>query len=241
LAGVPSVAGSGPPVGPLDDPRALQILTTEHWSLLASRSLTYTDAFSRAGMFLSTLSAAVVALALVAQASDFGEGFILFALVILPFVLFIGMTTYVRLGQVGIEEILSVQGMNRIRHAYFEIVPGINEYFVTNGYDDAEGTFKTLTFGIAPNAINPVRGLLHGFVTTPGMVAFIDAMLAAVIGSLVVVQLRQPNWVMVVVGALVFAIVLGTMAFQSVRGILAFLRTRITARFPSPPGEAPAS
>jgi hypothetical protein len=151
------------------------------------------------------------------------------------------MTTYVRLGQVGIEEILSVQGMNRIRHAYFEIVPGINEYFVTNGYDDAEGTFKTLTFGIAPNAINPVRGLLHGFVTTPGMVAFIDAMLAAVIGSLVVVQLRQPNWVMVVVGALVFAIVLGTMAFQSVRGILAFLRTRITARFPSPPGEAPAS
>ncbi len=46
----------------------LQILSTEHWSLLASRSLAWNESFSRAGMFLSTLSGAIVALALVAQA-----------------------------------------------------------------------------------------------------------------------------------------------------------------------------
>jgi hypothetical protein len=33
----------------LDDPRALQILSTEHWSLLAGRSLAHNEAFSRAG------------------------------------------------------------------------------------------------------------------------------------------------------------------------------------------------
>jgi hypothetical protein len=46
----------------------LQILSTEHWSLLASRSLAWNESFSRGGMFLATLSGAIVALALVAQA-----------------------------------------------------------------------------------------------------------------------------------------------------------------------------
>lgn len=43
----------------------LQILSTEHWSLLASRSLGWNEVFSRTTMFLATLSGAVVALALV--------------------------------------------------------------------------------------------------------------------------------------------------------------------------------
>src|SRR6195256_454928 len=74
----------------------LQILSTEHWSLLASRSLAWNESFSRAGMFLTTLTGAIVALALVAQASAFGDAFTLFALVILPVVLFIGVTTRMR-------------------------------------------------------------------------------------------------------------------------------------------------
>jgi len=76
----------------------LQILSTEHWSLLASRSLAWNEAFSRAGMFLTTLTGAIVALALVAQASAFGDSFVLFALVILPVVLLIGVATWIRLG-----------------------------------------------------------------------------------------------------------------------------------------------
>ena len=64
----------------------LQILTTEHWSLLSTRSLSWNEAFSRATMFLSVLSGAVVALALVAQATGFDEGFTTFAILILPVV-----------------------------------------------------------------------------------------------------------------------------------------------------------
>ena len=83
-----STAGTGPGAepapapGPSDPADAgtplalqLQVLGAEHWSLLASRSLAWNESFSRAGMFLSSLSGAIVALALVAPASDFGEGF----------------------------------------------------------------------------------------------------------------------------------------------------------------------
>src|SRR6184192_3723148 len=37
----------------------LQILATEHWSLLATRALTYNEALSRVTIFLSILSGAV--------------------------------------------------------------------------------------------------------------------------------------------------------------------------------------
>ena len=77
--------------GPRFGPNALQILTTEHWSLLASRSLVYTEAMSRTSIFVAALTGSVVALALVAQADDFGDGFVAFALVLLPVVYFLGL------------------------------------------------------------------------------------------------------------------------------------------------------
>ena len=86
------------PHGAITPAMRLQILSTEHWSLLASRGLAWNETFSRASMFLSTLSGAMVALALVARASAFGTAFTLFALVILPIVLFVGVCTFVRLG-----------------------------------------------------------------------------------------------------------------------------------------------
>ena len=93
-AAVPNALG-GEIVAPahIADPRALQILATEHWSLLSQRSLAWTETFARASMFLATLSAATVALAL--AASVMGEGFLPLALVILPVVLFIGLATEV--------------------------------------------------------------------------------------------------------------------------------------------------
>ncbi len=95
-----------PPSGGTDTPEALrvQILATEHWSLLATRSMTYGEVFSRASIFLTVVSSSVVALALVAQTTDFGDGFYVFALLVLPVVLFIGVATYVRLIDTQIED-----------------------------------------------------------------------------------------------------------------------------------------
>src|ERR1700730_14160047 len=75
----------------------LQILATEHWSLLATRSLTYTESLGRVNVFLAILSGAVIALALVAQADHFGPTFIAIAILTLLVVMFAGIATIARL------------------------------------------------------------------------------------------------------------------------------------------------
>ena len=100
----------------------LQILSTEHWSLLASRSMAWNESFARGGMFLATLSGAIVALALVAQATSFGDGFRIFGLIVLPVVLFIGVGTTLRMGIENYHDAICIHGMNRIRAGY--LAPG---------------------------------------------------------------------------------------------------------------------
>jgi hypothetical protein len=153
-------------------PNALQILTTEHWSLLASRSLVYTEAMSRTSIFVAALTGAVVALALVAQADDFGDGFVAFALVLLPVIYFLGFVTIVRLAQVNLENARWVQGMNRIRNAYLQLSPELEPYFVTSKYDDDAGILESAVPGIVPTPYYQV------FVAAPGVVAVMDSVVA---------------------------------------------------------------
>src|SRR5262245_18999391 len=153
-------------------PNTLQILTTEHWSLLAARNLVYTESMSRAAMFIAALSGAVVALALVAQATDFGSGFVAFALVLLPVVYFLGIVTIVRLAQVNHENRLWVQGMNRIRNAYLELAPELEPYFVTSRYDDEAGVLVT---SLGAHRAMPK---LQPFIAVPGVIAVIDSVVA---------------------------------------------------------------
>lgn len=205
-----------------DDPAALdaarralrvQMLATEHWSLLATRSLSWNEAFARASMFLSLLSGAVVSLALVAQATAFGEGFVLFALLILPVVLFVGLATYVRLLEINNEDYVWVRGMNRLRGAYLEIDPGLAPYFVSGTTEDAVGIFKT--FGSDEASLD--TGLFHGFVTTPATIGFVDAMVAAVLAAIVVVQLNMAMISAAAVGVVAFLVTFAALAFMGYR------------------------
>ena len=153
-------------------PDALQILTTEHWSLLATRSLVYTEAMSRTSIFVAALSGSVVALALVAQASDFESGFVAFALVLLPVVYFLGCVTIVRLAQVNQENARWVQGMNRIRNAYLQLAPELEPYFVTSKYDDDAGVLESTVAHVGPTP------RYQAFVSAPGVVAVINSVVA---------------------------------------------------------------
>ena len=183
----------------------LQILSSEHWSLLASRSLAWNESFSRTGMFLSTLSGAIVALALVAQASAFGEGFTIFALVILPVVLFIGVTTYMRLSGSNYHDVLCVVGMNRIRAAYLEVAPELTRYFVMSAHDDVRGV--RLTQGVQPGG-GPMQAA-HFLAATPVLVVVINGVIGGVIAALLVVRAGAATGVGVGFGALGFLVVLG--------------------------------
>jgi hypothetical protein len=151
----------------------LQILSTEHWSLLTTRSQTWSESFARAQMFLSVLSANVIALALVAQTSLLSTGFTTFALVLLPVVLFLGLATYLRLVSVNHDEHRWVRGMNRIRAGYLELAPELERYFVTSHHDDERGILATAGWKSGPT--------LYGYITTPAMVGVIDAVVAGVI------------------------------------------------------------
>src|SRR5882672_4891931 len=91
----------------------LQILATEHWSLLATRSLTYNESLSRVTIFLAIMSGAVIALALVAQADPFGPAFISIAIPLLSVVVFAGVATISRLTALNRDDYRWVIGMNR--------------------------------------------------------------------------------------------------------------------------------
>src|SRR5580765_629999 len=81
------VGSATPAGGPTPVQIRLQILSTEHWSLLASRGLAWNESFARAGMYLSTLSGAIVALSLIGGVDGFHDAFFVIALVVLPVVL----------------------------------------------------------------------------------------------------------------------------------------------------------
>ena len=161
----------------------MQIMSTEHWSLLATRSLAWNETFMRAGMFLSTLSFAVVALALVGQASDFGQDFRLFALIILPVVLFLGIGTALRMDSSNYNDLVTVVGMNRIRAWYVEQAPDLEKYFMMGTTDDMEGIFKTMG-GI------PSRHFWMDVISaSPFVISVLNAVLVAAIVALAGVQL----------------------------------------------------
>src|SRR5438270_8976574 len=107
-----------PPLGRDAAAARLQILATEHWSLLATRALTYNELLSRVTIFLAILSGALIALALVAQADHFGRIFLAIAIPMLLVVMYTGLTTISRLMTLNREDYRWVIGMNRLRHAY---------------------------------------------------------------------------------------------------------------------------
>ena len=89
------------------------------------------------------LSAAIIALALLADATGFGAQTTTLALVLLPVVFLLGIAAYARLVQINTEEFQLVLAMNRLRHAYLQIEPGLERYLTTGHHDDERGVIAT--------------------------------------------------------------------------------------------------
>jgi len=207
--------GGSQPLGP-PTPVSLQvqILSAEHWSLLASRSLAWNETFARAGMYLSTLSGAIVALALVSQAAEFGPEFVWFALLILPVVLFLGLATFIRQGAANYQDAFCVAGMNRIRAAYFEVAPEVRSYFITSGHDDPAGI--VISMATPPGQ---TTGLIDLFASTPAVVSVLNGVVGAVVAGLVLAQLGVTSVVVIGLGVVAFVLVLGLQLGYAMRSI----------------------
>jgi hypothetical protein len=202
-----------------------QFLATEHWSLLATRSMTWNEIFSRTGTYLTVLSATVIALSLVANASGFGSSFRTFALLVLPVALLVGIGTYLRLIEADIEDAWLIIAMNRLRHAYLELAPELEPYFVASHHDDAPGLLKTYSYRTRV-------GLTHWLSGSPVIVGIINSVLAGVLAAVICDAAGAGTTVRTIVAlaaAVVFAAALGFLGYRMVRQVV---RT-YQARFPS--------
>jgi len=232
-------AGPGPEPTPPPPPGAaaddevtaamrLQILSNEHWSLLASRSMAWNESFSRTGMFLSTLSGAIIALALVAQATEFGEGFRLFALVILPVVLIVGVGTVLRLGMSNYHESRCIIGLNRIRAAYMELAPDLEPYMVMGTTDDMRGL--NLTAAVPPGTSVTARMLA----STPLLVVALEALVVAAVVAIIVFQTGGGPVAAVPFGAIGFVLTIAAFMWYGGRAMRKTLREH-KPMFPTKP------
>ena len=227
----PPVTGPGTPGGEgLDDPRALQILSTEHWSLLSARSLVYNEAFARAGMFLTFLSASLVALAFVANAMAFSRAFLVLAAILLFVDIAIGLATLGRMLDASVDDLRSIAGMNRIRNAYVRMAPGVAPFLSAGIHDDAAGALQT--YG-DPRIRTGLAAFLHGLTTAGGMILTIDALLAAALGGVIAIFAGADMAGTFAVGVAAFLalfLVLNRYAYGVVRGFEA----TYPSRFPTP-------
>ncbi len=219
----------------IDDPRTIQILATEHWSLLSARSLAYNEAFVRAGMFLTFLSMSFVALALVAQAMPFGQGFLAVAALVLAFDFIIGVTTFLRMNGANLDDLRAVHGMARIRHAYTQITPIVTPYFTTPTHDDIDAV--TTVYGPISNSL--AGQFVYGLSTSSGMVGLIVAMvggvLACVVAMLIGISVAASACIGVGGGVVVLAALFGV-TFQAIT----YQQGQIPVLFPTPANTEPA-
>jgi len=147
-------------------PAAVTFATTEHFTLQGARAATIAESTGRATIFLGAVSGGLVALGLIATASRVGTAFYTFGLVLLPTLAFVGLVTFERVLQSGIEDLGYARRIALLRGYYFDEAPELTPYLMSVP---------------EPQRLN-VLGLWASrrqyFRTVAGMVAMITAVLA---------------------------------------------------------------
>jgi hypothetical protein len=148
------------------NPAAVAFVTTEHFTLQGARAATVAESTGRATMFLSAVSGGLVALGLIGTAAGVGRPFYAFGLILLPTLAFVGIVTFDRVLQSGIEDHDYAGRIARLRGYYFRHAPELVDHLLS--VPEAERL--------------RIQGLRAGpfqkFVTVAGMVSVITAVLA---------------------------------------------------------------
>ena len=149
----------------------LQNIAIEAAELQARRQMCWSEIANRATMFMTIVGATVFGLALIGNATDFDNTFLLISLLILPVLVFAGISSLARMGELERHDGELVQGLNRLRHLRVELDPGIEPYLITSTYDDAESMLS---------AYGTVNSRLHGLWVLETLVGVIVALAAGV-------------------------------------------------------------
>jgi hypothetical protein len=184
-------------------PAAVTFVTTEHFTLQGARSSTISESTGRASVFLGAVSGGLIALGLVATAAKTGVAFYTFGLILLPTLAFVGLATFHRVLQTGIEDLAYARRIAQLRDYYLDHAPELANYLP----NPAE-SLPTPGLGIR---------LWQQFLTVAGMVAVITAVLTGSAGGLLAAVVSSHSLVAALVaGAVVAAAALtGLMRYQN--------------------------
>ncbi|MEV0282952.1 MULTISPECIES: hypothetical protein [unclassified Kribbella] len=208
---------TGDPPGPAV--RA-QLLATEHWSLLATRSQTWSEVMGRISAQFTFASASLVVLALTLQVSGLNSSFRLLAAWLGVSVLVTGSLTALRVRNASQQDLMLVIGMNRLRAAYLELDPGIQEHLVTGWTDDPAGIDRTYDMGVRRS------GVSHFLASAFVFAGAVNIIVAAGLGAVLADTAGTNGAVTAVVGALsalAYAVLVFVPAHRAYRRVVAEL------------------
>ncbi|EAP97033.1 hypothetical protein JNB_20523 [Janibacter sp. HTCC2649] len=183
-------ASSSPP----PRPELATMLATEHWSLLGTRSMTWSEIMSRISILLTVMSAFLVVLALVAQGVGFDRSLLGLGIGFAAASLVVGSLTALRVGLASQEDAQLIRAMNRLRAAYVELAPEIEPYLTASTKDDQAGLMATYTLG------NRRPMLVHIVGSTTFFVIVINTLVAGTLGALVGAAAQETTWLTVACG-----------------------------------------
>jgi hypothetical protein len=154
-------------------PSAISFVTTEHFALQSARSATIAESTGRATMFLTSASGGLIALGLVATATRVGTAFYAFGLVLLPTLAFVGLVTFERTLQTGLDDHLLWRRISLLREYYLREAPELRQYLVPSPPSQILFTGRLL------------EGRRQAFRTVAGMVGVITAVLTGATAGLI--------------------------------------------------------
>ena len=171
-------------------------LMNEHFVLESARGITVSEASSRAALYLTTLSSALVAFGFLAQ-TDYALGFLM---VVIPVIVLLGIFSYERLVEISLEDVAALEAIQRIRAVYSTTLPGAAKYF-----PHPVGPH-------GPNEMLPIgrrKSWVGVFFTTATAIAVVNSMVAGAGVAIVVVQTTSQPTPSILIG-------LGTAALLAV-------------------------
>jgi hypothetical protein len=204
----PEVNGTSEPGSVRSDgePRsaAVSFLTTEHLALQSARAATIAESTGRGMMFLGSVSGGLIALGLVATATRLGTAFYVFGLVLLPLLAFVGVVSFERTLQSGIEDVGYARRIVRLRAYYFDQAPELLPYMLSvpaterlpalglpasrwQGWRSIAGMVAVITAALAGSA----AGLLAAVASDHSLAAALPAGAAAAIALVWTLMRRQ--------------------------------------------------
>src|SRR4051812_796986 len=123
------VHGRGGPIRPCADGGNRLVRHDRALHPPGSRSQTMSESTGRASIFLASVSGGLVALGLMATAARIGTAFYPLALTLLPTLVFVGIVTFDRVVQNGLEDLGYANRIARLRGFYFE--PELEAYLLS--------------------------------------------------------------------------------------------------------------